>query len=220
MANVSIRGNHFESVGDNLPAVDIENGEGFVITGNRFFSGGGLRYAGSLAVIEGNFFDSIIGGPDIYIDGAAFVAVADNTHQTGGIDVQSARILVEDGVVVTVEGNVLDGFADTGIHLDGASADCVVTGNIVRQGGDDTDNTYDGITVEGDRHLIHGNMVQAAAAGNTFRYGINIASGNNNAVYANYLGDSSDYGTADSVDGGTATQVTPAAGAIGGQFAF
>jgi hypothetical protein len=45
-------------------------------------------------------------------------------------------------------------------------------------------------------------------------------SGNNNAVYANYLGDSSLYTTADSIDSGTATQTTPAAGAIGGQFAF
>ena len=44
--------------------------------------------------------------------------------------------------------------------------------------------------------------------------------GSNNAVYANYLGDSSDYGTADSIDSGTATQTTPAAGAIGGQFAY
>lgn len=105
-----------------------------------------------------------------------------------------------------------------GIVLTGDHA--LIEGNLIVEPGEDVTNTYDGIQIDGDQNVVIGNKITPRTAGNTTRYGINIVGGNDNAVYANFLGDSSLYGTADSVDGGTGTQTTPAAGAIGGQFAF
>lgn len=152
-----------------------------------------------------------------------------NTFNPPAIIANNIARGVSTGIVATagaertvISGNYIEP-SQHGISL----TDCVtstVVDNIIAEPGTATDNTYDGIILTGssDDNLIIGNQIIPAPLGNQPRYGINISSAacDNNAVYANYLGQSSLYGTADSNDAGTGTQVTPAAGAIGGQFAY
>lgn len=108
-----------------------------------------------------------------------------------------------------------------GFYFD-ACTDMIVVGNRASNADDLTDNTYDGYQIFGasGRVSLISNESYPTPGGTSMRYGINIAAGNDDVVYANMLGDSSEYGTADSVDAGTNTQLAPAAGAIGGQFAY
>lgn len=92
---------------------------------------------------------------------------------------------------------------------------------VAYQPGRNTDNTYDGFIFsnDSDENHIHGNHVIPASSGNATRYGINISAAtcDDNAVYANYLGATADYGTGDLNDAGTGTLTAPAAN---GQFVF
>lgn len=92
-------------------------------------------------------------------------------------------------------------------------------GNMVNGAGSASSDTYDSYHITGDRNSVLGNYSIPWTA--TTRYGINVVAGaTNNAVFANYLDDSSNYATADSVDAGTGTITSAAGGAIGGQFAY
>lgn len=196
--DVSIVGNTFwQPAGTDDAIINGTTVTGLVVSGNSVFESFGyeavLLTSASETVISNNVFSGI----------------------TAGISLTSCS-----GVVVS--GNHLGGdgyLGEYGIILS-SSNDCVITGNLILEPGQDTDDTFDGITVGGDRNVVVGNKITPSAQANGTRYGINVASGSDNAVYANYLGDSSVYATADSVDSGTNTQFAPAAGVIGGQWAY
>jgi hypothetical protein len=164
----------------------------------------------------------------------SWLTVSGNTIRGGGVSITSyfefninGNTIVNAGqgveLIACFEGSVRSNDihypSQHGIDVDADCEKIDVVGNLVVEPGDTQANTYDGIITSADIGLILGNHIIPGASTST-RYGINIAAGSNNAVYANMLGDSSVYGTADSVDSGTSTQTSPAAGAIGGQFAF
>jgi hypothetical protein len=156
---------------------------------------------------------------DCILDCVGAVAIElDGDESTIDHNILSSGGILIGGAYNQVKANLV--FANGhGINVSGA-VDCQVCANIVDASSLPASNTFDGLLIDGDRNVVALNTVIPAGAGNTTRYGLNVNSGNDNAVFANYLGDSSDYGTADSVDNATATQTTPAAGAIGGQWAF
>lgn len=196
--DVAIVGNTFWTPGGSVDA--ILNGAsvtGLVFVGNSVFESFGyeavILSSSSDCVISGNTFDGITAG--IALTSCTDVIVANN-HLGGD------GYLGEYGVILTTSNN------------------CSVTGNVILEPGQDTDDTFDGLTIGGDDNLVTGNKVVPSGQANATRYGINITGGSNNAVFANYLGDSSTYGTADSVDSGTNTIVAASGGVIGGQFAY
>lgn len=182
----------------------------------------------------------------IHVDDCTSVSITGNTawqYSSGH------GIYLNDVVGAIVSSNELDGYgdntADDAIHVAGASTNIVIAANAIRSDPDTTGNWWRygiylnsvsgatvignsvegvdevNIRVAGDDNLITGNHMAATdVAGTATDLGIEIVSGNNNAVFANFLGDSSDYGTADSSDSGTGTIVAASGGAIGGQFAY
>lgn len=207
-------------------AVYSESTNNLVITGNQLHAdtGWGVNLAddqNGWVTIAGNDFYRCDSGA-VFVQGGYDVGVIGNQITGSPFFDTNPAIYYTDGsgggttyYGGTVVGNTISSPNATGILLDDYN-DCVIADNIIRNEGADAANTYDGISIDGNDNLVHGNWIQSF----DLRYGLNIVGGNNNAVYANYLGDSSNYGTADSIDSGTATQLTPAAGAIGGQFAY
>ena len=181
------------------------------VIGNRF-QGGSVSMlqasAGAEVVIADNQFVSSSDW-DIEVSGVTDWIIANNASSLGtnGISVAGDR--------VSIVGNSVGGegfLGGDGIEVVGNQNS--VLGNIITMPGQDATNTFDGIRTTGNENHVQGNRVIPHA---DTRYGINIVSGNDNAVFANYLGDASVYGTADYVDGGTGTITTPDAN---GQFTF
>lgn len=186
-----------------------------------FVTAGGQSFQSIMVIGNVEVSDILIAGGDYWVvddnvllggiscDAATQPLITNNSIQASS-PAPGAQAMIEisntDGAVVA--DNTIDANGWGGVFLD-TSDDGIVDGNRIT--GPDT-----GIEVNGDGNLVHGNTINPGGAD----VGINVTGGNDNAVYANYLGDSSAYGTADSVDSGTNTQTTPAAGAIGGQFAF
>jgi hypothetical protein len=217
--------------------VDIGSSQNVLIMGNEFTEG--IFADGAIQV-------SIIGNYNINSSGMGLIEAANMTDfiiadnnwlEPGGFDGMildtctrgvvrgnhfgestDTGILLDGCTKVLVEGNYLEFPGLHGIQLVGSN-NCSIVGNFVFAASQNSDNTSDNIYVAGDANLIHGNKLTAAGAFAAARYGINIVSGTGNAVHANDLGTSADYGTADSVDNGTSTITTAAGGAIGGQFA-
>lgn len=215
-----------------------------LIANNRFDSGGQILFDGGSftgCVVDGNVWDAAstpsIDGVIVFDNGATNCQVINNTiADANGMD----GIRIETGTDVVVRGNFINE-PDRGVHInagtrvtvdanvvkfagehgiDYAGDDGSVRNNTVYGSSQNTTNTWDNINIAGDANIVTTNTSLPAPSSPLTRYGLNIVSGNDNAVYANALGDSSVYGTADSVDAGTNTQVAPAAGAIGGQFAY
>lgn len=215
-------------------AVELAGALHSVVEGNTFVAcGNQLDNAGGVVTIDTNSLQVVVGG-NVFQDVGACPAVrsaGDDTTVVGntceGDDATTpASMLMFDGVrALVVANNIVNNHVNGitgghGIQIVSCS-DGVVQGNQLRNVGADITNTYDFINLTtSDRVLVIGNHLDPELDVGQIRYGINVVSGNNNAVYANFLGDSSDYGTADSADTATGTQTSPAAGAIGGQFAF
>lgn len=197
-------------------AVSADGGSGGAIVGNVWLEGASPAAAGALIDVANLY--------GLAVSGNAVLAAGDNGIEldtvTNGVVTGNQ---VRDGDVnvyltgcteVAVSGNQIQWSGSHNVHLDGSNQ-CDVVGNSIVAA-----TSADNIRIEGDDNLITANHMQATVGFSTADIGINVVSGSNNAVYANYLGDSSDYGTADSADTGTATQTDPTAGAIGGQFAY
>lgn len=69
------------------------------------------------------------------------------------------------------------------------------------------DDTYDGIRIDGDDNMIQHNMLRGSAGANKPRYGINIASGDDNIVVGNDLGTIAEWATDALNDAGTGTRL-------------
>lgn len=218
--NCLVAGNTFDSGGQIL--FDGGSFNGCKVTGNTVVSGQGDAVDG-IIVFDNGAVDCQITDNQIYdanaedairVTGATDVMISGNQIGEGA----DKGIVVSSGVRCQVVANSVKFSGEHGIDYGGADGELV--GNLVYGSGQNTTNTWDNIIVAGNANLVEANHVLPAPSAPVTRYGINIASGSNNAVYANALGDSSVYGTADSIDSGTATQTTPAAGAIGGQFTY
>lgn len=215
-------------------AIDLNGVQQVVIEGNVFL-GCATELSNTEAIIDidgssvqvtvaDNVFQDILATPAVrsLADQTAIVGNtlqgSDNGEPAHAIVLSSVRgFVVADNLLNDAANGATGGH---GIQIVDCS-DGVVKGNQLRNVSLDAANTYDFINVTtSNRVLIIGNHLDPELDVGQIRYGINIVSGSNNAVYANFLGDSSDYGTADSANTATATQTSPAAGAIGGQFAF
>jgi hypothetical protein len=208
------------------PVVQIE-GQYDHLSGLHVISGRPLAVIGATGVVIANL--TAVGAdtendPPIYLSdaiGTRFSNVfidglePDATHLAGVLIENSVGVYI--GPDFAIHHYFSFGAANSAVvRLDG-SDECVIAPSLYHGGGS---NAYDFLQVEdSDSNQVVGGHYTPDPV-DPPRYGLNIMSGNNNAVYANYLGDSSLYTTADSIDSGTATQTTPAAGAIGGQFAF
>lgn len=205
---VMIVGNTYDSPGGaGTHLIEATSGaQGVVVASNNILDADGYDLISFTSVTDFTITDNLVADitEGIFLDGCSLGIVADNVL---GADIPG--------------GNPYLG--EHGIHLTGSS-NIVVTGNLINQPGQDADDTYDGIILAGDSNdnEIVGNKIIPSAVANDTRYGINISAAacDNNAVFANYLGDSSEYGTADSVDSGTGTIPAASGGVIGGQFAY
>jgi parallel beta-helix repeat protein len=160
----------------------------------------------------------------IWVTNTDGVVVSDNTMTEGFGDDGGAgtvaAIQVDDCNDGVVADNAVYSPFTGGLYLSNSNR-MTVQGNNVASVETNFDDFYDNYQIDGDGNTVIGNKSsQSAGATNSARYGLNIAGGNNNAVYANDLDDLSNYATADSVDSGTGTQTSPAAGTIGGQFGY
>jgi parallel beta-helix repeat protein len=197
--------------------------EGCKVSGNHIGDPSALTIDGAI-VFDGGATDCQITDNQIWhsspgsLDGIRVESALDVLISGNHLREGAANGIIVNGDRVLIEGNLVKFATEHGIVLTGDSS--TINDNQVYASSRGTTNTSDNIIINGDGNLVEGNHSLPAETGATPRYGINIAGGNDNAVYANALGDSSVYGTADSIDSGTNTQTSPAAGAIGGQFAF
>lgn len=224
--NNSIRfiGNRTDVAIEALVALELVGCQGVIIADNEFIDPWGainVDATSQRVSITGNVFRDYSGEVQSCIHSEAdYTTIVGNLIETDGSSDDMGAItidgvtsfLIGDNLIVTPDGH--------GIEITGSEGG-VVKGNQIEEPGAGGGNTFDGIIITGGSEvLVVANQIRPRLDALTTRYGINIVSGSNHAVYANFLGDSSEYGTADSADGGTATQTAPAGGAIGGQFAF
>lgn len=216
---IRIANNYFFSQND--IAIELEGSEEVIIANNTFLdpdNGGIVTDANcqQLTIVGNQIFGTPV-GPGINCQ-APDSTIADNYIQGSGGGDPAQGILVE-ADLVTITGNHIKESDGHGIEISGNQ--CSIVGNNIDQPGLDTDDTYDGINLDGDDNTAIANSIRPSLYGHAdTRYGINIVGGNENVVFANSLGDSSEYGTADSVDSGTGTILAASGGVIGGQFAY
>lgn len=205
------------SVVDGAIGVDVNHAD-FTLEDVEFSSQGShaVDLGGADAVMVNCAIESV-GGDGVNVSGSGVFVIGNHIGFTDG---NGITITSTDCIVAT---NSVEAAGDHGIEIDGGS-DNQVQANIIDQWGSDTNNTYDGVLLTGDSNSnkIIGNHLTPRSSGNLARYGINVSAAtcDDNVVFANFLGDSSDYGTADSVDSGTGTLTAADDGVIGGQFAF
>lgn len=120
-------------------------------------------------------------------------------------DIDSGLEITNNDIIEpTQHGIVLaDGSGEIGVD------DCGVERNRVIDPGSTTDDTYDGILIDGhsSENRIIGNRVRPRASGNQTRNGVHIATSDNadNIVVGNNLKPAADYGTLPITDAGTNT---------------
>lgn len=108
----------------------------------------------------------------------------------------------------TISNNIVVGSKTHGIYI-GNGINNIVTGNIVRDNGSATNNTYSQIIIisSSNRNIVRNNLVRKAAAGNLSKYGLEISAGcSNNIVVHNDLYDSGATGAI--LDSGTSSVIT------------
>lgn len=218
--HVRIVNNHFFPVEG--PAIDISNCWGGLVVEGNDIQGGAIHLdTVRQAVISDNEIYQAEGGDGV--DSYAIVADGCDDLTISGNDIREPShggISLIDTEDFVISGNSIVQPERHGITTDSDCAHGVITGNLLSQCGLETDDTYDGLNISGDDISVLTNHIRPSGFGADTRYGINIVAGNDNVVYANNVGDSSEYGTADSVDNGTNTQTSPSSGVIGGQFAY
>lgn len=185
-----------------------------------------VQLSGGSNIVRGNFVEEGSVFADVQSDGntiesniapaKAIVLTGSDRNIVRGN--QTGRIALSDSHLNQIGGNRSYLSPTHGIELS-ASNDNLISGNIVDSASVTTDNTSDGISVDGHKNLVTGNMVRYAAAGNQTRYGINIAGGDCNKVVGNDLTDSGQ--TAPLSDSGTNTQLFwPADVTYGDNFVY
>ncbi len=126
-----------------------------------------------------------------------------NNWLAGSVD----GIAVTDGLDGIIAHNSLD-VQQHGISLTDTSR-CLITGNLIVEPSEATDNTYDGIILAGNSDLneIRDNKITGRSVANQPRYGINISAAtcDDNSYLGNRTGPAADYGTGAYNDAGTGT---------------
>ena len=171
--------------GSSDPIVDLVGGR-FGVVGNLIFGDGsqiGVRVDDtSNTVISDNRIVSTLNG--VYLLGSPTTAS------------------------IVVVGNVVESPGQHGLVLSGCD-DSIIEGNLIVEPGGDTNNTYDGVFLDGDsdRNMIVGNKVIPATGGNATRYGVNVSAAtcDTNVVADNMLIPSGTFGTGSFNDAGTGT---------------
>jgi hypothetical protein len=123
----------------------------------------------------------------------------------------SEALRADNGVTDTVfEHNEVHEAGTYGIRLTNIAVGTRLLGNLVRECGGNTDDTYDAIFVENaDDVNVMLNRVIPRETGNQTRYGINVGASSDCArVVGNDLGDPAGYGTDALNDAGTDTQLS------------
>lgn len=133
------------------------------------------------------------------------IIISGNTTTFGG----GSGIYLENCDRVTAIGNSIFHPDGHGIRLNNSSHNNIQA-NVVFGAGQDTDNTFDGIHLEGDsdKNILKGNKVASdPSALQATRYGINISAAtcDGNALIHNDLRPSADFGTGDINNLGTGT---------------
>lgn len=125
-------------------------------------------------------------------------------------------IVVDQVDEYVIEGNSLKSVQRHGISAIDSSYG-LINGNLIRDAGLETHNTYDGINTSGSttRTDITNNKIESPGASPQMRYGINISGGINN-YYGNRAGPSANFGTAPYNNGGTGLNTFPGAGGAQG----
>lgn len=118
-----------------------------------------------------------------------------------GFSLNNVRVTGPEGSVF-IHDNFIDSANQHGMVLETDRA--VVQGNYFSDNGAFPTNTYDHLTINGDRNLVTGNVFVGSALP---RYGVNILGGECNMVAGNDLGDPDDYGTDALNDAGANTQL-------------
>ena len=153
-ANVAIVGNVLEE--NREDGIEVYSLDRFLITGN---------------LITGADDVSDMTNTGIHVEALSSVGVI-----TGNLIelVAGIGIYVEEGAYITISGNTLRKIAKHGIKAGNESndngRDCTVVGNTIISADCGDTETYSGIAVVGDRHLIEGNRIDDAD-----KYGIHIA---------------------------------------------
>jgi len=153
-ANVAVVGNVLEE--NREDGIEVYSLDRFCITGNLITGADDLsdmtntgihvEAVSSIGVITGNLIE-LVAGYGIYVEEGAYITISGNT----------LRKIAKHGVKVGNESN------DNG-------RDCSVVGNTIISADCNDTETYSGIAVVGDRHLIEGNRIDDAD-----KYGIHIA---------------------------------------------
>lgn len=211
--NIVIHGNTFDSsAGENAASIGIDastGGSDIRVTGNYFQSLGYAIYFPSAnsdnCVISDNvILNSSTTGIRYDANYGTISGNSINNSTVNGIYIES-----DDNVI---SGNAIEGCGQEGIYITGATSN-IITGNLVKNAGETTNNTYDAIFIDtgSDRNIITGNRVRATSA-NVPRYGINISNStcDNNIVSNNIVTDAStgqinDAGTGTVTDGSNVT---------------
>ena len=172
LADVVIQGNTVDS--STSEGIRFKYCDGGVISGNHVYSSGeeGIHLWGSGT---NKSYRTIVTGNNVHSNGYSGIKLTEVQQSTVG-----QNIVYNNGY--------------HGIHLIYDTSVCdnnVISGNVVCGNSQDTDATYDGISVGQGSHYntIIGNRVHKGAATNKQRYGINTGINEYNMVIGNYIVD-------------------------------
>lgn len=158
------------------------------LTGDVYFADNSLL---GQSVVNGNVEAA---SPSVLIEGNRITTTTDD-----GVTLSSS--------LATVIGNIITA-GNHAVNINGGDNNLVV-GNFLYQPGTETDDTYDGVHLQGDANgnTITGNRLFPSEAANDTRYGINISAATVDDTHLgiNHYGDTSQYGTDYLNDAGTST---------------
>lgn len=193
---VNIRG------GSNANGITLKNATDFVISENLIDNPEGLGIFLQVGSVRGVIaHNHILNCDDTGITDSGIGNVV-----IGNV-VRNCLNGIEVGDKSTVENNLVLESLGWGIRMGSASDDNVIVGNLVSGGSQTTDDTDDGILVEGDRNNVQGNTVRHGGGAKQHKNGINVsgAGAADNLVANNDLLNSGR--TASFADTGTDTRI-------------
>jgi parallel beta-helix repeat protein len=126
---------------------------------------------------------NLIAGNYVISNGAAGIFVTGDTAESNNVVGNYSLLNTTQGIYLfstgkynAVRGNQVVQNQNYGILVSSGVSDCQITGNTVNENSQQTDATWDGITLTTncDRNFIAGNTVRRGAGAKKQRYGINI----------------------------------------------
>lgn len=166
------------------PGIALDGCRDFYVANNLLHDNGGEAIACYTRTRDG-----VIEGNTGYKNGSA------STYSSIGFEGSSTGIVCADNIMrdgygpgialqfsvsrIIVKGNILENMATHGIHVR-AAADCIITGNVIRDASQASNGASHGIYVDGgqatnQRNIITENLIRGARA-NKVGYGVNVGS--------------------------------------------